>query len=234
MNKTIQTPLNIQLIAGQQAMVNVTLIDDGTKHFITADENSFVAFKKHDNGLVSYERFETFPCCVAYLHGGLSPKYLNEFDPQNEQDTEDKLKSYRQASYAVVISEDGKAQVVSYKSDESYELITGNIKNAFSCYCPKDMKHIDIYHDDEFLFRPDLAEMLPTLIDMRERRSRIDYRQDVILYGVLVIVSHDRQGETVGLHDHAMRELIDRLNSPILTNEHTRESRNVFIITPTN
>ena len=234
MKKTFQTPLNIQLIARHNAIVNVTLINDGTKHFITADDESFIAFKKRDSGLFDYKRFETFPCCVAYLHGGLSADYLNSFQACNENDTEKNLKAYRQASYAVVIEEDGTAQVVSYESDESYELITGNIENVFSCYCPREMKHIDIYHDDEFLFRDDLTKLLPTMIDTNKKRSQIDFFQDVILYGKLVIVSHDGQGETIGLHDHAIQELIDRLYCPILNNPITNESRNVFILAPSN
>lgn len=226
------TNLGITLLAKQEMIQHMTGSNDETRNYITHDGDAFVALSINE-GLVRVELFETFSCCVAYLHGGLSEAYLNTYDEQNENDTDENLTKYREMQYAFVIDTDGVPRVVSFEQGNSFDFINDQIRSVFGCFSPRGSETIDIYHDDEFLLRSDISKQVPTLLVMTERRTNVDYTRDVIFFGKLVIVSSNEEGETIGMHDNAVVEFVDSLNRFTLTNQFTGEKTQALVSMPT-
>lgn len=228
MVSTYHTELGIELIAQNESSI---IFEGEETSRIAHNGEHFIVIKPNEVGYV-VQSFETFSCCVAYIHGGLSEQYLNSYDPQNEQDTDENLNRYRNMNYAILIDSDSKMKVVSFERHESFEFIHGYIDNIIGCCTTRDLKNIDIFHDDEFLLRSDIAELSPSLLLLSEKREYTDPLKDTTLFGRLVLVSHDDEGETVGLSDDVIQHFLDTVQTLSVKNQNTEKRSNVLVVTP--
>lgn len=199
--------------------------------YVTYNGEFFMAFKPMTDGFRVSE-FETFACCVAHLHGGLSEDYLDTYVEKSENDTDENLLLYRNASYSILINPEGVMKVVSFSANDSFDFISGYIENTIGCMSSRDLKGIDIYHDDEFLMNSDIKKQSPSLLLLSERRFEVDFSRDVVFYGRLVLVSHDELGDTIGLTDEMIIQYLQTVHRFTVKNNSTKKNHQTLVSIP--